>query len=145
MPHRFIAIFLLSISALCAQAQPAYPVVSKSEQSARDADRLPLLESELVFEQEALAKAKQKPANHSETERAATIHRHQENIKALQREMNGIENQNLPGRQMRPVVRAMQPVARITDSRRAANFWDPYNRAPDPDDFSTSPKRDSHE
>lgn len=145
MPHRFIAIFLLSISTLRAQAQPAYPVVSKSEQNARDADRLPLLESELALEQEALAKAKRKPASDSETERAATIHRHQENIKALQREMNGIENQNLPDRRTRPVVRAMLPAARITDSRRAANFWDPYNRAPDSEDFSTSPRRDSHE
>lgn len=145
MPHRFIAIFLLSISTLCAQAQSVYPAISKSEQRARDDDRLPLLESELVFEREALAKAERGLASNSETERATNIHRHQENIKALHREMRGIESQNLPDRRTRPLVKAVRPVARIVDSRRAANFWDPYNRSPESDDFSTSPKRDSHE
>lgn len=145
MPHRFIATFLLSISTLSAQAQSGYPVVSRSEQKARDDDRVPLLESELVFEQQALAKAERDLASNSETERAANIHRHQKNIKALQREMSRIENQNPPYRHTHPLVKAVRPIGRITDSRRSGNFWDPYNRAPEPDDFSTSLRRDSHE
>lgn len=145
MSYRSVAIFLLSISTLCAQAQPGYPVVSKSEQKARDDDRLPLLESELAHEQEALAKAERGLAVDSETGRAANIHRHRENIKALQREMQSIENQNLPDRRARPIVKAIRSTPRIVDSRKAANFWDPYNRAPDSDDFFTSPRRDSHE
>jgi septal ring factor EnvC (AmiA/AmiB activator) len=145
MSHRFISIFWLAISTLCAQAQPAYPVISQSEQKARDDDLLPLLESELVFEQKALAKAKLERAYDSETERAANVHRHQENIKALRREMKSIENQNPQDRRAHPVVKAIRAPTRIVESRRTANFWDPYNRAPDYDDFSTNPRKDSHE
>jgi hypothetical protein len=122
-----------------------YPVVSKLEQRARDDDRQSVLESELAFEREALAMAKSDFATGPTNARAAAVHRHDENIKALRRELGGIENQTAAEKRERPIAKAFRSAGRVADSKKTANFWDPYNRASDTDDFSTSPRRDSHE
>jgi hypothetical protein len=146
MSLRLISIFLLSTGALCAQAQPAYPVVSKAEQKARDEDRRPLLEAELASELEALAKAKTALANDQTNERFAAVHRHEENINGLRRELGVGEEQNAALKRERLVVRAVKASADIANLKRTPTFWDPYNRAPDSTDLSTTtPRRDSHE
>jgi hypothetical protein len=145
MLHRLISIVLLSVATLCAQAQSSYPVISKSEQRAKDDDRLPLLESELALERKALAKARREPGACIEKECALDIHRHEENIKSLQREIQGIDIQDLTDRRERPAAKAVRPASRIADSRRSPTFWNPYNRASDTDEFSTSPRRDRHD
>lgn len=145
MSHRLVFMFLLSTATLCAQAQSAYPVVSKSEQKARDDDRRPLLESELSLEKDALAKAKAELVIEPTNERIAEVHRHQENINALHREIGAIGPQKMEQKRERPVAKAIRQVAHVVDSKRKPNFWDPYNRTPDLTDFSTSPTRNSHE
>lgn len=145
MSRRLVFIFLLSTGTLCAQAQSTYPVVSKSEQKAHDDDRRPLLESEFAFEGEGLEKAKAEFIAEPTNERMAAVHRHQENIKALQRELGAIGPQAVEEKRGRPVAKAVRQVAHIVDSKKAPNFWDPYNRTPDATDFSTSPTRNSHD
>lgn len=140
MSNRLISILLLSTGALCAQAQSMYPVVSKAEQQARDEARRPLLDAELAFEREALAKAAKELDAGPTRERDATVHRHKENIKALLREIETVEEKATEPKQARMVARAIRPPAGIAETKKAANFWDPYNRAPDTADFFTSPK-----
>jgi hypothetical protein len=145
MSRRLVFMFLLSTGMFCAQAQPTYPVVSKSEQKARDDDRRPLLDSELAFEGEALERAKTEFVTEPTNERVAAVHRHQENIEALQRELGAVGLQEVDEKRERPVAKAVRQVAHAVDSKRTPNFWDPYNRTPDPVDFSISPTRNSHE
>lgn len=145
MSYRLIPIFLLSMAAACAPAQPMYPTISKANQKVRDDDRLPLLESELAFERNALEKAKHDLAAVPTNERSAAVHRHEENIKALRREIGAVAAQDEPEKSERPVVKAIRVKTPLAESKKAPNFWDPYNRAPDSNDFSTSPRRDSHE
>lgn len=145
MSHRLVFILLLSVAPPCAQAQAAYPTVSKAEQKTRDDDRRPLLEAELEAERAALSQAQNDLATGATKERTAAVHRHQENIKALHRELDGIADQDVVERRERLVVKAVRSPSGMTASKRTANFWDPYNRAPDHTDFSTSPRRDSHE
>lgn len=140
MSNRLISILLLSTGALCAQAQSTYPVVSKAEQQARDEARRPLLDSELAFEREALAKAGKEFDAGPTREREAAVHRHKENIKALLREIETVEEKTTEPKQARMVARAIRPPARIAETKKTANFWDPYNRASDTADFFTSPK-----
>jgi hypothetical protein len=145
MSRHFVCMFLLTFGTIHAQAQSMYPVVSKSEQRARDDDRRSVLESELAFEREAFVMAKSDFANGPTDARAAAAHRHNENIKALQRELGRIDNQSATANRERPVAKAFRSAGRVADPRKTANFWDPYNRASDTDDFSTSPRRESHE
>lgn len=145
MSYRSIPIFLLSMATAYAPAQSMYPTVSNAEQKVRDDDRVPLLESELAFEREALEKAKKASAAGATDERFAAIHRHEENIRALGREISGLEKHEASEHRSRAIVKAVRVPARFSDSKRTSNFWDPYNRGPDTTDFSTSPRRDSHE
>jgi len=141
MSRHLVCMFLLTFGTFHAQAQSVYPVVSKSEQRARDDDRRSVLESELAFERDALVMAKSNFATGPTNTRAATVHRHDENIKSLQRELGGIENQNAAEKRERPLAKAFRSAGRVADSKKTANFWDPYNRDSDADDFSTSPRR----
>jgi hypothetical protein len=117
--------------------------VAKPEQVARDKDRRLILEAELVAERESLMKAKEEFEASPTRDREMEVHRHWENVKALQRELEiGTQAAGAP---KRVVARAQRPATTTGSATETGRFWDPYNRAPDITDFSTSPRRDSHE
>jgi hypothetical protein len=143
MNTRIAFIFALSACALCAHAQPGYPVVSKAAQKARDDDRQTILETELQAESEALAKAQSVLAHGASPDREAEVHRHQENVKALRRELASVTGKPLPRDPVRVVVRAAPaaPTAPASSDSEPSRFWNPYNRASDTTDFSTASRR----
>jgi hypothetical protein len=138
MTHRLVSIFLLSAVMPYVQAQPLYPVVAKAEQKARDEDRRLILQTELAAEGRALAKAKTMSDSDA-------VHRHEENVKALQRELDGGDVQSGSEGRHRVTVKALRPSANAANVTRAAHFWDPYNRPFDVSDSSTSQRSESHE
>lgn len=145
MSRRLVYLAFLTFATFHAQAQQAYPVVSKLEQKTRDEDRRAVLESELAFERDALSSAKSAFDTSPTNGHAAIVHRHDENMKALRRELDGIEKPNAAEHRERALVKAYRPAGRVADTKRTANFWDPYNRGSDIDTLSTTPRRDSHE
>lgn len=139
MPHRFLPILLLCVLPLSAPAQPSYPVIGKAEQKARDEDRRTILQDELDAERAALAKAQVLLAASPSEDREADVHRHLENIQALQRELDASTGK--PWRApVRAVLKVSRPTSDTASARSVARYWDPYNRAPEPTDFSTAPK-----
>ncbi|WP_440963970.1 hypothetical protein ACL58G_29110 [Massilia sp. GER05] len=142
MSHRVALIILLSAVVPYVQAQPLYPVVAKAEQKARDEDRRLILQTELALERGALAEVKARPGAGTSKEDRDAVHRHEENIKALQRELDG-DAQSGGEAPRRLSVRALRPSAGT--AARAPRFWDPYNRDIDFNDSSTSQRSDSHE
>lgn len=130
-----ISIFLFSVAVLPAQAQLPTLVISKKEQKARDDGRREILEAELTAETKALEQARNAPPDSASGDRDAAIHRHEENIKALKRELSGATSASGDGERQRVVVKAVRVASRSTGSESAPKFWDPYNRAPDTSDF----------
>lgn len=145
MTHRLVAILLLSAALPSVQAQPLSPVIAKVDQKARDTDRRFILQTELANEREALVKAKRKSNTTSSREEAEAIHRHEENVKALERELEYSVAQG--GDELRPraVVKAIRPAVRTANASRVPQFWDPYNRATDFNASSTRQRSESHE
>jgi hypothetical protein len=117
--------------------------VAKAEQVDRDKNRRLILETELVAERESLMKAKEEFEASPTRDREMEVHRHRENVKALQRELEG--STQAAGAPKRVVARAQRPATMTGSAKDTGRFWDPYNRAPDTTDFPTSPRRDSHE
>lgn len=142
MTNQLISILLLSALPLCAPAQPAYPVIGKAEQKARDDERRTILQDELATERAALARAQAALDAGASEERAAGVHRHAENVKALLRELDGSSGRRAAPEPVRAMVKAARPAAstNTASARNPARFWDPYNRTPDSTDFSTTPK-----
>jgi len=143
MAHRSLSILVLAAVAICVRAQPLFPTVAKAEQIERDKDRPRILEAELVAERESLLEAKAGFETSPTRDRGMEVHRHQENIKALHRELDNIAP--APGSPGRAVAKAQRPPASTASAKDKGRFWDPYNRPPDTTDFSTSPRRDSHD
>lgn len=141
MPTFRIAIFLLNSLATCALAQASNVTVSKEEQQARDKDRHLILRTELVGEHQKLAKAHAAFAIAATADSAAEVHRHTENIKALQRELIAAGYQAEPRPPTRLAVKARHPVTplRVSRSSGSPTFWNPYNRAPEPEASTDSP------
>jgi hypothetical protein len=132
----FLAVIFLLISfSASALAQSSYPTIDKVAQQARDEDRRLILSTELQAEHQELAKAQAALAAGATEERQAEVHRRSENVKALQRELEGVA-----GSCNRP------PASLATRSANStATFWNPYNRAPDPEastDSSTALRRE---
>lgn len=155
MMQRHVVIFLLIGPLSYAQCQLSYaqqatsfPVVDPATQKARDDDRRQILETELQAERLELVKAQAALAVAPTQERAADVHRHLENIKALQRELGGAAGrQQAPRESVRVVVKAERPaISTPRNTKGAAAYWNPFNRAPDPEvtaDLSTTPRRES--
>jgi hypothetical protein len=143
MSHRVAFIILSSAVVPYVQAQPFYPVVAKAEQKARDEDRRLILQTELATERSALAELKAKLGAGTSREDRDAVHRHEENIKALLRELDGGDAQSGGEAPRRLSVKALRPPAGT--AARAPRFWDPYNRAIDLNDSSTSQRSESHE
>jgi hypothetical protein len=120
--------------------------VAKAEQVERDKDRHQILATELAAEREALTESKAAFKENPARDRELEVHRHEENIKALQRELDNSSTGNDAARHpKRVVVKAQRPAISAGNAKDTGRFWDPYNRASDTTDFSTSPRRDSHE
>lgn len=155
MMQRHAVIFLLIVPLSLAQfhvsyaQQPAsYPIVDPATQKARDIDRRHILEAELQAERQELAKAQVSLAAGATQEREADVHRRLENIKSLQRELDGVAGkQQAPRESLRVVVKAQRPAASTQRKTHGpAAFWNPYNRSPDPEvtaDLPTTPRRES--
>lgn len=106
--------------ALGTQATPAFPTIAQATQQARDGERRDILDAELASEQAALAMLRATNADAPSAEQQATLHRHVENIAALQRELA-----RLGAAPLRLAVRA---VAMPAAAPPPAPFWDVYRR-----------------
>lgn len=127
----FCAISLCSL----AEGNEPYPVVDRASQQARDIDRRAILESELAAEQQVLGGAREAFARTPTDDMRSGVHRHEENVKALRREL-----ERLPDKApIRVAARPAVPDATATATRtpRAPNqapFWDVYRRSAPPID-----------
>lgn len=143
MTHRSLAILVLATAAVCVRAQPLFPTVAKAEQVERDRDRRLILQAELAAERESLLATKTGVEASPTRDREMKVRRHEENIRALQRELDNIAPPT--GARGRVVAKAQRPPATTANAKSTGRFWDPYNRTKDTTDFSTSPRRDSHD
>lgn len=122
----FCAISLCSL----AEGNEPYPFVDSASQQARDIDRRAILESELAAEQQALGSAKEAFARAPTDDMRSGVHRHEENVKALRREL-----ERLPDKApVRVAARPAAPDATATATRTPpaptqAPFWDVYRRS----------------
>lgn len=144
---RKVIFFLIGCSAN-ALAQSSYPVIDKEVQQARDQERYLILNTELLAEYQELAKTAGAMAASPTQELTAKARRHDENIKALQRELRGAgAAQKSPSAPLRVVVRAGRQAGRSQAfGAAAATYWNPYNRATGdraPNDSLTNPRRDA--
>jgi len=130
----FCAISLCSF----ARGNEPYPIVDSSLQTAREVDRRAILETELAGEEAAFrtAQAAAVKAPSDETQRA--VHRHEENIKALRRELDRAP--------IRIRVTAHTASDDSATAKRAASkladtpFWDVYRRTAPPTNFQPPAK-----
>jgi hypothetical protein len=140
MPIFRIAIFLLNSLATCALAQASNVTIATEEQQARDKDRHLILRTELVVEHQKLAKSQAAFAIGATADSAAEVHRHTENIKALQRELIAPGYKAEPRPPTRLAVKATHAATpRVLRSSAVGAFWNPYNRAPEPEASTDSP------
>lgn len=134
----FCAISLCSL----AEGKEPYPVVDNASQKARDIDRRAILESELATEQQELGSAKEAFARAPTDDMRSGVHRHEENVKALRREL-----ERLPDKApVRVAARLAASDAAVTATRPRpisvqAPFWDVYRRSAPPID-SQSPAKE---
>jgi len=145
---RIVIFFLIGYSA-SALAQSSYLVIDKKVQQARDEERHLILNTELLAEHQELAKARAELASNPTRELQAKTHRHDENIKTLQRELRGIGPAPAsPSEPLRVVATAKRP-QEPSPARTAtalARYWNPYNRAVEtrpPTDSSTTLRREA--
>jgi hypothetical protein len=127
----FCAISLCSL----AEGNEPYPVVDSASQKARDIDRRAILESELAAEQQALDSAKEALARAPTDDMRSGVHRHEENVKALRRELERLPDKSPVHVAARPAVPDTTATAMHTP--RAPNqvpFWDVYRRSASPID-----------
>lgn len=128
----FCAISLCS----CARGKEPYPIVDRSIQSARDNDRRAILEAELASEQTDLRNVMEEVAKAPSDEARKEAHRHEENIKALRRELDRLTTPiRLTARTTSDV--AVRPAA---SNAHDVPFWDVYRRTAPPTDFQPPAK-----
>lgn len=138
-----VVIFLLIEIAVPAKSQHLSLVISEATQRLRDDDRRFILQTELQTENTALAAAQETFRTSPNSGNEAAVHRHIENVKALQRELDGAGRKQTRERS-RVVVKATRPAGNSSAANaiKTGNFWDPYNRAPDNTDFQTNQRRE---
>jgi hypothetical protein len=140
----FVVIFLLISTTVSAQPQSMYPVISQATQRLRDEDRRTILQGELMAERESLSKMQAAFSSVPTQEQSADLHRHVQNVKALERELEGIEKAAATGIP-RIVIKATRATAKSVagSARSTGSFWDPYNRASEITTFQTTEKKDA--
>jgi hypothetical protein len=136
---RLLIVCAISLCAFARGNEP-YPIVDRSTQEARDLDRRAILELELAAEQNALRTTQESMAKAPSDETRKKVHRHEENIKALRRELERV-----------PAAAPIRVTARIASNdaaatKRAASqpaeapFWDVYRRTVPRTDFQPPAK-----
>jgi hypothetical protein len=109
----------------------AFPAVTRAVQQERDGQRREILTAELTAEQAALAEAGAALAAEPTDANRADLHRHTQNIKALQRELAPLRRGTAPS--LRVLSReARAPIAAAAPIQQPAAFWDPYRRITTP-------------
>ena len=132
----FCAISLCSF----ARGNEPYLIVDRSAQADRDIDRRAILEAELTAEQQEVRRAREAMAKAPSEEARRELHRHEENLKAIYRELDRVP----VDRQVRVSVHAATDDAAAT--KRAASksadapFWDVYRRTAPATDFQPPAK-----
>lgn len=131
----FCAISLCSF----ARGNEPYPIVDRGAQKARDVDRRAILEAELTAEQDALRLAHEAMAKAPSDEARREVHRREENVKALHRELARVPMEV----QVRVTARATN-IDAASGKRPAPQaqvpFWDVYLRNASPTDFQPPAK-----
>lgn len=125
----------VSLNAL-AQGNDSFPVVDKAAQKARNVDRRAILEAEFAAERQALDAALAVTKQSSDDDARTEVHRHEENIKALQRELERTRQDGavrVSARRSGPD--AAPPMKRAMSGADPAPFWDVYRRSTAPTDF----------
>lgn len=127
----FCAISLCSL----AEGNEPYPVVDSASQKARDIDRRAILEAELAAEQQALGSAKEALARAPSDDMRSGVHRHEDNVKALRRELERLPDKAPVRVAARPAARdATVAATRTSPAPVQAPFWDVYRRSAPPID-----------
>ncbi|WP_296948422.1 hypothetical protein [uncultured Massilia sp.] len=131
----------ISVCSLAAGNEP-FPVVDKAVQQARDIDRRAILETELAAEEQALGLARAALAKMPGDRALADAHRHEENVKALRRELARLQ-EAMPVRvnaRKAPAGDTVAAPARHQSSQ--APFWDVYRRNAPPVDVQPPPAKE---
>ncbi|WP_156404017.1 hypothetical protein [Massilia sp. Root1485] len=121
----FCAISLCSL----ARGNEPFPFIDKASQQARDADRRAILAAELAAEQQALGPAHESMVKAPTEDTQAELHRHEENVKALRRELIQLPDE----KPLRVHARAVGTDVNVDHKRTSstpppAPFWDVYRR-----------------
>jgi hypothetical protein len=131
----------ISVCSLANGKEP-FPIVDKTVQQARDIDRRAILETELAAEVQALGLARAAPRKSPNERTLDDVHRHEENVKALQREIARLQEE-MP---VRVGARKAPPGdAAVTQTRPQpvqAPFWDVYRRSTPTTDFQLPPAKE---
>jgi len=128
----FCAISLCSL----VQGKEPFPFIDKADQQARDVDRRHILEAEFAAEQQALGVARKAAERAPGEGTLVAVHRHEENVKALQRELGRLQEES-PVRVSARIAGAKASPANkyTTPASGQAPFWDVYRRGALPTDF----------
>jgi hypothetical protein len=142
-----VVIFLLLGAAPFAKTQSGFPTVARTVQQARDEDRRLILDTELQAERQALVAAQAALAAGPTDDRRTKVHRHEQNVEAILREINGISKPKHGMHETAFVVKARPAAgaAPLKNTSQSASFWNPYNRAREtgtPIDSSTVKRRE---
>ena len=112
-------------------AWAAFPAVTRAVQQERDGQRREILTAELTAEQAALAEAGTALAAEPTDAHRADLHRHTQNIEALQRELAPLRRGTAPS--LRVLARETRaPIATPAPVQQPPPFWDPYRRITTP-------------
>jgi len=127
----FCAISLCSL----VQGKEPFPFIDKADQQARNVDRRHILEAEFAAEQQALGAAREVAERAPGEGALAAVHRHEENVKALQRELSRLQDESPVRVSARVAGTKAIPAKRSTPASVQAPFWDVYGRSALPTDF----------
>lgn len=111
-----------------AQGNEPFAFIEKAVQDQRDLDRRDILETELLAEERALGNARQVLKRTGDDDTRAVAHRHEENVKALQRELARIPGETAVHVAARRVVPDQPAIAKRVSETTSAPFWDAYRR-----------------
>jgi hypothetical protein len=138
--RRSLIVCAISLCSLAEGKEP-FPFIDKAVQQTRDVDRCRILEAEFAAEQQALGAARAAMARAPAEDTKDVVHRHEENVKALQRELDRLQDEK-PVRVSARVVGAGATAAgkRATPAPVQARFWDVYRRGVSPTDFQPPAK-----
>lgn len=128
---RSLILCAISVCSLADGNEP-YPVVDKAAQQARDVDRRAILQTELAAEEQALVLARAALSKAPDERGLADAHRHEQNVKALQRELARLDDEMPVRVNARKTPSSAAPATSATPLSVQAPFWDVYRRSAPP-------------